>query len=140
MIPNEYNHLDKLSVYADLFYLQDEHCMELIRKKIAANTPLTDEDYRIIAVEHLRGIKRLKVGKYAVHVLEDPNGRFTIQAHFNSIPGSTAIPITPTFDHMTPESQQIMERINKTSPYLLFKSSPDLVFKSAFHPDFDNQS
>ena len=130
MISNEYNPLDKLSVYADLYSLQDEHCMELIRKKIAANTPLTDEDYRIIAVEHLRGIKRLNIGKYAMHVLEDPNGRFTIQANRNSILGSTSIPTRPTFDHMTPESQQIMERISKTSPFP--------VFKSAFHPDFDN--
>lgn len=122
--------LDTLSVYADLFSLQDEQCVELIRQKIAENTPLTDEDYRIIAVERLRGVKRLRIGKYVAHLLDDPNGFFSIQAWANSIPGSSSISVTPRTDEMTPESQQIIERITKASP------TP--VFKSAFHPDFDN--
>ena len=124
---SEKHPLDNLSVYADFYSLQDDQCIELIRQKIAENTPLTDEDYRIIAVE--RGIKRLRMGKYVTHLLDDPNGVFSIQAWANSIPGGSGIPVRLRTDAMTPESQQIIERITKASP------TP--VFKSAFHPDFD---
>jgi hypothetical protein len=128
---SEKHPLDNLSVYADFYSLQDDQCIELIRQKIAENTPLTDEDYRIIAVERLRGVRRLRMGKYVTHLLDDPNGFFTHQAWANSIPGSTSIPTRPRTDAMTPESQQIIERITKAS------LTP--MFKSAFHPDFDNK-
>ncbi len=54
---SEKHFLDKLSVYADLYSLSDDQCVELIRKKIAENMPLTDEDYRIIAVERCSAAK-----------------------------------------------------------------------------------
>lgn len=116
-------------VYADFYSLQNERCMELIRNKIAENTPLTDEEFRIIAVEQIRGLKRLKVGRYALHLVDDPNARFTNQAIFTFMQGGSSIPVQPSYDHMTETDQQIMESISKTSSF------PQ--FKSADHPDFD---
>lgn len=130
MKPNESSPLDNLSVYGDYYSLQDKQCIDLVHQKIAESIPLTDEEYKIIAVEKLRGIRRLGLGKYTLHLLSDPNGTYTHQSWANSIPGSTSIPTTPRIDHMSPQDQKILERINKHTSFP--------VFKSAFHPDFDS--
>ena len=64
--------LDKLSVYADYSSLEDEECLILIKAEIGNYNP--EDDYKIIAAEKLKGLRKLRLGSYAIHVVNDPGG------------------------------------------------------------------
>lgn len=130
MSSNEDYPLDKLSVYADYYSLQDDECLNAIHDEIGNYSP--EDDYKIIVAEKLNTWRKIRLGKYATSVVADPGGKFTIQAWFNSIRSKSTYhspPTLPRLDHMSPDDIEIMERF--------IRGSRLPVFKSAFHPDFD---